>query len=152
MHNGNGDTKSADVSNGTEHDKPTESEPTISTDLDTIVEQVSAAVTETVSSVTESAKEVIDKATEGAEAKAGEKRKTDEKADVSEDSGDKTDEVDLKDAKKQKTTKDTTVDSDGAKRGPGRPKGKTTQSGGKKDKKVPTVGKAERRTRSQAAI
>jgi len=76
------------------------------------------------------------------EAKAGEKRKADEKAD-GDNSGVKDDDINKKeddehDAKKQKTSGETKAAANG-----------TKKSAGKKEKKAPAVGQTERRTRSQ---
>lgn len=84
------------------------------------------------------------------ETKAGDKRKVDKRAD-----GDKEDkwkeEKKENGAKKQKTVNGSA--SNGTKRGPGRPKGSGAnggkKAGGAKEKKVPAVGKSERKTRSQ---
>jgi hypothetical protein len=88
------------------------------------------------------------------EAKTGEKRKADEKADADAKADDKEEAADDKDngkdtAKKQKTANGTAKD---AKKGPGRPKSNGEKKpAAKKEKKVPAVGRAERRTRSQGA-
>ncbi len=92
------------------------------------------------------------------EAKTGEKRKADEKVDANEketpaESGDVAKE-DEQDAKKQKTTNGaangTAKESTQA---PGRPKSTgEKKTAPKKEKKVPAVGKSERKTRSQGAV
>jgi len=82
------------------------------------------------------------------EAKAGEKRKAEEKT-----SGEIEKAEENGEPKKQKTTNGTANGT--AKKGPGRPKGSGTNGekkaagGAKKEKKVPTVGRSERKTRSQ---
>jgi len=84
------------------------------------------------------------------ETKAGDKRKANERADGDKEDRGKKDEEE-NDAKKQKTVNGSA--SNGTKRGPGRPKGSGAnggkKAGGAKEKKVPAVGKSERKTRSQ---
>ncbi len=85
------------------------------------------------------------------EAHIGGKRKADENTDVGGEKN-KT-EVEGDDAKKQKTSNVTVApaNANGAveKKKPGRPKGSANGDKLKKEKKVPVVGKAERKTRSQ---
>lgn len=81
-----------------------------------------------------------------AESQVGDKRKADEKADTSEAA----EVANGNDVKKQKVEANGTAGPiNGEKKKPGRPKGSATGSA-KKDKKVPAVGRAQRRTRSQA--
>lgn len=85
------------------------------------------------------------------EAQAGDKRKADEKVDPPAE--EKKDEEEV-DAKKQKTTNGTdTSTANGNKKKPGRPKAAGAngeKKAPKKEKKQPVVGRAERKTRSQA--
>ncbi|TVY45758.1 hypothetical protein LOCC1_G003455 [Lachnellula occidentalis] len=79
------------------------------------------------------------------EANTGDKRTVDEES--SADAEEKTD--DANDAKKQKTSTDAkTNGTNGEKKKAGRPK---NSNGPKKEKKAPTVGRAQRQTRSQGA-
>lgn len=83
------------------------------------------------------------KETEKEESKAGDKRKAGEKANNGVASGKKDEAKEgEKDAKKQKTETNGTA----SKKGPGRPKGSGKST---KEKKVPAVGQAQRKTRSQ---
>lgn len=85
------------------------------------------------------------------EAQAGDKRKADEKVDAAEETKEEEEEGD--DAKKQKTNNGTNASTaNGDKKKPGRPKvgSNGEKKAPKKEKKQPAVGKAQRKTRSQA--
>lgn len=79
---------------------------------------------------------------------AGEKRKRDETPE-----SDEAEEEDERESKKQKTstTSDVTENGTAEKKKPGRPKGSSTSGApARREKKVPAVGQAQRKTRSQA--
>jgi len=94
------------------------------------------------------------------EARAGDKRKAEEKADVDEKDAEKTGQ-DVAEIKKQKTTNGKAAPAPEVANGevkekkkPGRPKGSGNgdKKGANKEKKVPTVGVAQRKTRSQSKV
>lgn len=79
------------------------------------------------------------------EAHTGEKRTVDEKPSAGDNVEEKPEDAD---AKKQKTGSGKTNGTNGEKKKAGRPK---NSGGPKKEKKAPTVGRAQRQTRSQGA-
>jgi len=98
---------------------------------------------------------IEEKKADEAEAQTGEKRKADEQADAdAEKAGEKETEKEGDDIKKIKTSNGdavpapATAKENGEKKRAGRPKG----NGSKKEKKVPTVGQAQRKTRSQGKV
>ena len=86
------------------------------------------------------------------EAKAGGKRKAEEQVGAGKKEDEKTDadakKEDEKDVKKQKVANGASKD---AKKGPGRPKSNGEKKPAVKEKKIPAVGKSERKTRSQGS-
>jgi len=92
--------------------------------------------------------------TNGDEPQAGDKRKADERADAPTEPEKSPEKVALAEEapeiKKQKTTNG--ANTNGDKKGPGRPKvAERKASGPKKEKKIPRIGTAARKTRSQGS-
>ncbi|RDL42229.1 uncharacterized protein BP5553_02208 [Venustampulla echinocandica] len=109
-------------------------------------EQEQAPKDPEVGKVKEKEDEITPAQADQGEPQAGEKRKADEKADASEP----TDVANGNEVKKQKVEANgAAAPTNGEKKKPGRPKGSGSGSA-KKDKKIPAVGRAQRRTRSQA--